>query len=172
MKHISKTKNKKIIKRRRHRTQARAREHTQTQSQTQSQSGGVKVVIGMDAAAAAAATPGERPIEREVLTLEHFKQILDTARNLEVISSSSLNSFVVKIHLADDHDFFKSDMVGDNGKKLDFIEIMDATSGRAITEVIIKICIIGRSSHPRDYVFNQTTTDKRAVDNAEFLNEY
>ena len=99
MKHISKTKNKKIIKRRRHRTQARAREHTQTQSQ----SGGVKVVIGMDAAA----TPGERPIEREVLTLEHFKQILDTARNLEVISSSSLNSFVVKIHLADDHDFLK-----------------------------------------------------------------
>ena len=169
MKHISKTKNKKILKRRPHRTQVRVR------ARGQSQSGGIKVVIGMDVAAAAtasAATPAEKPIEREVLTLEHFKQILDTARNLEVISTSSLNSFVVKIHLADDRDFFKSDMVGDDGKKLDFIEIMDATSGRAITEVIIKICIIGRGSHPRDYVFNQTTTDKRAIDNAEFLNEY
>ena len=128
MKHISKSKNKKISKRGRHRTN-RNIQHTQ--------SGGVKVIIGMG-------TPGadKKPIEREVTTMEHFKQIMDTARHLEVISASSLNSFVIKIHLADDHEFFKSDMVGQKGEKLDFIQIMDAVSGIAITEVIVKICII------------------------------
>ena len=155
---MSKTKNKKIANRGRRRTN-RNIQHTQN--------GGVKVIIGMG-------TPGhhQKPIEREVTTMEHFKQIMDTARHLEVISSSSLNSFVIKIHLADDREFFKSDMVGQHGKKLDFVEIMDATSGIAITEVIIKICIIGQGLHPKDYVFDKKPIDKRAIDNAEFLNEY
>ena len=172
---MSKTKYKKRIKRRKHLTRAHTHARGQSQSQSQSQSGGIKVVIGMGAkstADASSAAPAEKPIEREVLTLEHFKQILDTAINLEVISSSSLNSFVIKIQLEGDNTFFKSDMVGDDGKKLDFIEIMDSTSGRAVTEVIIKICIIGHGLHPRDYVFNQKTIDKRAIDKAEFLNEY
>ena len=158
MKHISKSKNKKISKRGRHRTN-RNIQHTQ--------SGGVKVIIGMG-------TPGadKKPIEREVTTMEHFKQIMDTARHLDVISASSLNSFVIKIHLADDHEFFKSDMVGQKGEKLDFIQIMDAVSGIAINEVIVKICIIGLGLHPKDYVFNKKPIDKRAIDSAEFLNEY
>jgi hypothetical protein len=166
MKHMSKSKNNKITKITKV-TKKRENRNDAKHSIVNTQSGGVKVVIGLDAPG-----PDDKPIEREVTTMEHFKQIMDTARHLEVISSSSLNSFVIKIHLADDREFFKSDMVGDDGKKLDFLEIMDATSGRAITEVIIKICIIGRGSRPRDYVFNQTTTDKRAIDNAEFLNEY
>ena len=160
MKHISNSKNKKITRKREKRNDAK-------HGTTSTQSGGIKVLMGLD-------TPGpdDKPIEREVTTIEHFKQIMDTARHLEVISSSSLNSFVIKIHLADDREFFKSDMVGQNGKKLDFLEIMDATSGRAITEVIVKICIIGRSSHPKDYVFDKKNVYKSAIDNAEFLNEY
>jgi hypothetical protein len=160
MKHISNSKNKKITRKREKRNDAK-------HGTTSSQSGGIKVLMGLD-------TPGpdDKPIEREVTTIEHFKQIMDTARHLEVISSSSLNSFVIKIHLADDREFFKSDTVGQNGKKLDFLEIMDATSGRAITEVIVKICIIGRSSHPKDYVFDKKNVYKSAIDNAEFLNEY
>lgn len=155
---MSKTKNKKIANRGRRRTNRNIQHN---------QSGGVKVLIGLDAPG-----PDDKPIEREVTTIEHFKQIMDTARHLEVISTSSLNSFVIKIHLADDREFFKSDMVGQNEKRLDFLEIMDATSGRAITEVIVKICIIGRSSHPKDYVFDKKSTYKSAIDNAEFLNEY
>jgi hypothetical protein len=160
MKHMSNSKNKKITRKREKRNDAK-------HGTTSSQSGGIKVLMGLD-------TPGpdDKPIEREVTTIEHFKQIMDTARHLEVISSSSLNSFVIKIHLADDREFFKSDTVGQNGKKLDFLEIMDATSGRAITEVIVKICIIGRSSHPKDYVFDKKNVYKSAIDNAEFLNEY
>lgn len=157
---MSNSKNKKITRKREKRNDAK-------HGTTSSQSGGIKVLMGLD-------TPGpdDKPIEREVTTIEHFKQIMDTARHLEVISSSSLNSFVIKIHLADDREFFKSDTVGQNGKKLDFLEIMDATSGRAITEVIVKICIIGRSSHPKDYVFDKKNVYKSAIDNAEFLNEY
>ena len=163
MKHISKSKNKKITKVTKKRENGNDAKH----SIPNTQSGGIKVVIGQG-------TPGpdDKPIEREVTTVEHFKQILDTARNLEVISTSSLNSFVVKVHLADDRTFFNSDMFGQNGKRLDFLEIMDATSGRAITEVIVKICIIGRSSHPKDYVFDKKNIYKSAIDNAEFLNEY
>lgn len=166
MKHISNSKNKKITKITKV-TKKRVNTNDAKHGITNTQSGGIKVVIGLDAPG-----PDDKPIEREVTTMEHFKQIMDTARHLEVISSSSLNSFVIKIHLADDREFFKSDMVSQTGKKLDFLEIMDATSGRAITEVIVKICIIGRSSHPKDYAFDKKNTYKSAIDNAEFLNEY
>ena len=162
MKHIFKTKNTKNTKntKRVNRKKSRNVKHS-------SQSGGVKVIIGMVEGASK-----EKPINREVLTIEQFQRILNTAINLEVISCSSLNSFVVKVQLAEGRDFFKSDMVGEDGKKLDFLEIMDSKSGRVITEIILKICIIGHSAEPADYVFNKKSFDKRAVSVPEFLNEY
>ena len=79
MKHTSNSKNKKIKRKKEKRNDAK-------HGITSSQSGGIKVLMGLD-------TPGpdDKPIEREVTTIEHFKQIMDTARHLEVISSSSLN---------------------------------------------------------------------------------
>jgi hypothetical protein len=160
MKHISKSKNKKISKRVKRRNEVK-------RSISNTQSGGVKVIIGMGSPG-----PDKKPIERQVTTIEHFAQIVNTARNLEVISNSSLNSFVIKVHLADDREFLKSDIESQDGKKLDFLEIMDATSGKVITELIIKICILGRSANPKDYVFNGKKIEKRGVDLAEFSNEY
>ena len=139
MKHISKSKNKKISKRVKRRNEVK-------RSISNTQSGGVKVIIGMGSPG-----PDKKPIERQVTTIEHF---------------------VVKVHLADDREFLKSDIESQDGKKLDFLEIMDATSGKVITELIIKICILGRSANPKDYVFNGKKIEKRGVDLAEFSNEY
>ena len=63
-------------------------------------------------------------------------------------------------------------MVGDDGNRLDFIQIVDATSGMEITEVIVKICIIGNASFPRDYVLNSRNINKLGVTIDEFNNEY
>ena len=158
MNHKSKTKNKKIIKKRRNVTNRKLQQY---------QSGGVKVIIGMDPS-----NTEEKPIEREVLTLEQFSRIFDTARNLDIISCSSLNSFVIKLHLANDRTFFRSDMVSEAGERLDFLQIMDATSGLPITEIIVKICVVGHHSRLNDYIFNGKPIVKASIDTSEFLNEY
>jgi hypothetical protein len=160
MKHLSITKNKNKRKR-------GTRRNNTNHNITHTQSGGVKVLIGRNPSNTA-----ERSIEREVTTLEHFKRILDTATDLRVISSSSLNSFVIRIQLAPGREFFKSDMVGEDGNRLDFIQIVDATSGMEITEVIIKICIIGNASFPRDYILSNQSINKLGVTIDEFNNEY
>ena len=114
MNRISK-KNKKTIK-----TKIRSK-HARYTHNKNTQHGGVKVIIGMG-------TPeptDAKPIEREVMDIASFRQIFNAAINLEVISSSSLNAFVIKLQLHPDSQFFKSDTLGENGKKLDFIQIMD-----------------------------------------------
>ena len=133
------------------------------------QRGGVKVIIGMDTREPTDTTP---PIEREVLTIENFRRILNVAVRLEVISSLSLTSFVIKVTLRHDITFFKSDMILENGQRLNFTETMDATSGLSINEIVIKICIIGKEKAPSSYRFKRDEEEKRGVDRSEFLNEY
>jgi len=162
MNRISK-KNRKIIK-----TQFRSKHARYTHKNTQY--GGVKVIIGMGTQEPTVA----KPIEREVTDIASFTQILNAAIDLEVISSSSLNSFVIKLQLPSTSEFFKSDILGEDGKKLDFIQIMDATSGRLITEIIIKICIIGYLVKPPYYNFDKTHNprNKSCINITEFDNEY
>jgi hypothetical protein len=107
---------------------------------TRSQSGGIKVLL-----------PGmHNPVmEREIKDIDKLRTILSNTINIEIVSTDSLYSFVLRLHLNPATILFRSDKLTSKKelfsrqyKSLSYSELDNETDGLPIHEIIIKICLI------------------------------
>ena len=108
---------------------------------TRSQQGGIKVLL-----------PNfQNPVmEREIKNIQGLQTILSNTTNIEIVSTGSLNSFVVRLHLEPSNVLFRSDtidakksLLSRQHKSLSYTQVENDTDGLPIHEIIIKICING-----------------------------
>ena len=107
---------------------------------TRSQSGGIKVLLP---------DISNEVMEREIRLTNQLDIILLNTRNIEIVSTGSLNSFVLRLHLDPATILFRSDTLSSKKelfsrqyKSLSYSKIDNETDGLPIHEIIIKICII------------------------------
>jgi hypothetical protein len=143
--------------------------HRHRHQHTRSQSGGIKVLLPN--------IYGD-VMEREVRLTNQLDIILLNTRNIEVVSTGSLNSFVLRLHLDPATILFRSDTLSSKKelfsrqyKSLSYSKIDNETDGLPIHEIIIKICLI-------DPIRNNITLDdyngrsKAWITINEIQNEY
>ena len=136
---------------------------------TRSQSGGIKVLLP---------DISNEVMEREIRLTNQLDIILLNTRNIEIVSTGSLNSFVLRLHLDPATILFRSDTLSSKKelfsrqyKSLSYSKIDNETDGLPIHEIIIKICLI-------DPVRNNITLDdyngieKSWITINEIQNEY
>ena len=138
---------------------------------TRSQHGGIKVLL-----------PNyHQPVmEREIKNIQGLKTILLNTRNIQVVSTGSLNSFVLRLHLdpSPSNILFRSDtldtkkqFLSKQHKSLSSEQLDNEETGLPIHEIIIKICIVGLPTQKLTLnCFNGAEKDWISVD--ELINEY
>jgi hypothetical protein len=141
---------------------------------TNEQDGGIKVIMGRTDDAS---DPNNNPLNRQLLSSNAFLNVLNLATNVNLISRSSLSSFVINLHLPEDPVLFRSDTIDEDNEYLQVKNIMDEVSGKIIRNVVMKICIL-KNTHGNqrvvtpDYVTTRGNKQKEAVHLSEFNNEY
>jgi hypothetical protein len=140
-----------------------------SQSYNRSQHGGIKVLL-----------PNfHNPVmEREIQTIQGLHHILSNTRNIEIVSTGSLNSFVFRLHLDPSQNLFRSDTL-DTKKSffsrqptpLSSAKVENETDGIPIHEIIIKICLIGTPSN-RTRLDCFKGRDKAWIEINQLVNEY
>jgi hypothetical protein len=137
------------------------------------QDGGIKVMIGRTDDAS---DPNNNPLTRQVLTADLFSNVLNHVTNVDVISVSSLSSFVVTAHLPEEPALFRSDTIAQDDEYLQVGKIMDEKSGKIIRQIVLKICILKNNSGARTVTPTFTVSgrnhEKEAVSVLDFTNEY
>ena len=116
------------------------KKHQLLHRRTRSQNGGIKVIL----------PDMYNPVmEREIKNTHGLHTILSNTRNIEIVSTSSLNSFVLRLHLDPATILFRSDTLASKKelfsrqyKSLSYSKIDNETDGLPIHEIIIKICLI------------------------------
>ena len=138
---------------------------------TRSQQGGIKVLL-----------PNyyQPVMEREIKNVQGLRTILLNTRNIQVVSTGSLNSFVIRLHLdpSPSNILFRSDtldtkkkFLSKQHKSLSSLQLDNEEDGLPIHEIIIKICIIGLPTQKLTLdCFNGADKDWISVD--ELVNEY
>jgi hypothetical protein len=133
---------------------------------TRSQQGGIKVLL-----------PNfQNPVmEREIKNIQGLQTILSNTTNIEIVSTGSLNSFVIRLHLEPSNVLFRSDtldtkksLLSRQHKSLSYTQVENDTDGLPIHEIIMKICIIGG-----EVILDAFDgKDKCSLTINEFANEY
>lgn len=136
---------------------------------TRSQQGGIKVLL-----------PNyyQPVMEREIKNMQGLKTILLNTRNIQVVSTGSLNSFVIRLHLDPSNVLFRSDtldtkkkFLSQQHKSLSSLQLDNEEDGLPVHEVIIKICIISPSKNIVSLdCFNGA--HKVSLSAQEIINEY
>ena len=138
-------------------------------SYTRSQSGGIKVLL-----------PNfHNPImEREIQTIQGLQDILTNTTNIEIVSTGSLNSFVIRLHLDPSNILFRSDtldikksLLSRQPTPLSYAKIENETDGLPIHEIIMKICLIGAPGNNIN-LDDFNGRGKASLDRNELINEY
>jgi len=134
-----------------------------------SQQGGIKVLL-----------PNyyQPVMEREIKNIQGLNTILLNTRNIQVVSTGSLNSFVIRLHLYPSTVLFRSDtldtkkkFLSRQHKSLSSLQVENETDGLPVHEVIIKICIINPSTNIVSLdCFNGA--HKVSLSAQELINEY
>jgi hypothetical protein len=136
---------------------------------TRSQQGGIKVLL-----------PNlYNPVmEREILTTNDLQTILSNTTNIETVSTGSLNSFVVRLHLDRSTILFRSDtldtkksLMSRQSKSLSSAQVENETDGMPIYEIIMKICLIEAPGNKIN-LDKFKGRDKDSLDRSEIRNEY
>ena len=144
----------------------KTRTNNKNKRHTRSQQGGIKVLL-----------PNfQNPVmEREIKNIQGLQTILSNTTNIEIVSTSSLNSFVIRLHLEPSNVLFRSDtldtkksLLSRQHKSLSHTQVENDTDGLPIHEIIMKICIVGGevTLDPFD------GKDKCSLIINEFANEY
>ena len=139
---------------------------------TRSQQGGIKVLLP---------NYHDQPVmEREIKNVQGLQTILLNTRNIQVVSTGSLNSFVVRLHLdpSPSNILFRSDtldtkkkFLSNQHKSLSSLQLDNDEAGLPIHEIIIKICIVGLPTQKFTLdCFNGA--DKVWISVDELINEY
>ena len=138
---------------------------------TRSQQGGIKVLL-----------PNyyQPVMEREIKNVQGLQTILLNTRNIQVVSTGSLNSFVIRLHLdpSPSNILFRSDtldakkkFLSKQHKSLSSSQLDNDEDGLPIHEIIIKICIVGLPTQKLTLdCFNGADKDWISID--ELVNEY
>jgi len=154
--------NKKITVKNRHR-------HRHRHRYTRSQSGGIKVLLP---------NIHDNIMEREVRTRNQLYDILNNTRKIEVVSTGSLNSFVLRLHLDPANILFRSDTISEEKKlfsqqhkSLSYSKIDNETDGLPIHEIIIKICLM-HTRRDNITIEDFNGVEKSSVTADELQNEY
>ena len=138
---------------------------------TRSQQGGIKVLL-----------PNyyQPVMEREIKNVQGLQTILLNTRNIQVVSTGSLNSFVIRLHLdpSPSNILFRSDtldtkkkFLSQQHKSLSSLQLDNDEDGLPIHEIIIKICIVGLPTQKFTLdCFNGA--DKVWISFDELVNEY
>ena len=142
------------------------KKNKQRKRHTRSQHGGIKVLLPHLHADV---------MDREIKTQPGLQTILSNTTNIETVSTGSLNSFVVRLHLDPSTILFRSDtldtkksLLSRQSKSLSHSQVENETDGVPIHEIIMKICIIGNPSELDTF----KGRDKASLDITEFANEY
>ena len=145
---------------------SKTRTNKKNRQHTRSQQGGIKVLLPYLHADV---------MEREIRTLPILQMILSNTINIEIVSTGSLNSFVVRLHLNPANVLFRSDtldtkksLLSRQPKSLSYSQVENETDGVPINEIIMKICIIGREMLLDPF----KGRDKASLSITEFTNEY
>ena len=145
---------------------SKTRTNKQHKRHTRSQQGGIKVLLPNFKNAV---------MEREIKNIQGLQTILSNTTNIEIVSTGSLNSFVIRLHLEPSNVLFRSDtidtkksLLSRQHKSLSHTQVENETDGLPIHEIIMKICIIGGEVilDPFD------GKDKCSLTINEFANEY
>jgi hypothetical protein len=117
-------------------------------------------------------------MEREIRSLQGLQTIFSNTVNIQIVSTSSLNSFVLRLHLDPATILFRSDTLDTRKtfftrkhKKLSISQIETDTDGLPIHEIIIKICIINTNMQNIN-LDNFNGRSKQWITTNEFQNEY
>ena len=147
----------------------KTRTNKQHKRHTRSQQGGIKVLL-----------PNfHNPVmEREIKNIQGLQTILSNTTNIEIVSTGSLNSFVIRLHLEPSNVLFRSDtldtkksLFSRQHKSLSHTQVENDTDGLPIHEIIMKICFISSSRHNINLdCFNGR--DKALITINELVNEY
>lgn len=138
---------------------------------TRSQSGGIKVLL-----------PGmhDPVMEREIKNISELHTILSNTINIEIVSTDSLYSFVLRLHLNPATILFRSDTLTSKKelfsrqyKSLSYSELDNENDGLPIHEIIIKICLIAPDGTDIKFDFFLFKGEPKAWTTKEkLINEY
>jgi hypothetical protein len=137
------------------------------------QDGGIKVMLGRTDDAS---DSHNNPLTRQLLTADMFSNVLNNVTNVDVISVSSLSSFIITVHLPEEPVLFRSDTIAQDDEFLQVGKIMDEKSGKIIRQIVLKICILKNNGNARivtpTFTTNGRNHEKEAVSVLDFTNEY
>jgi len=145
------------------------KKHPRKKSHSRLQHGGIKVLLQ---------NFHNHVMEREIITINDLQTILSNTTNIEIVSTGSLNSFVVRLHLDHSTILFRSDtldtkraFLSRQPKALSYAQVENETDGMPIYEIIMKICIIEAPGNKIN-LDKFKGRDKASLDRNEFRNEY
>ena len=145
------------------------KKHPRKKSHSRAQHGGIKVLLPVF----------HNPVmEREIITTNDLQTILSNTTNIEIVSTGSLNSFVVRLHLVHSTILFRSDtidtkksLLSRQPKSLSSAQVENETDGMPIYEIIMKICFIEAPGNKIN-LDKFKGRDKASLDRNEIRNEY
>jgi hypothetical protein len=127
------------------------------------QHGGMKIIIKNSS--------GEDEVIRKIANMQQFISIFSNTIDVDIISVDSLTGFILRITLPEDATPFRSDIFNEAGELMTAEEHKQPTTGRFVTEHILKCCIIQPYKDPQ---ISEYTPKRRkgTCKKEEFVNEY
>lgn len=127
------------------------------------QYGGMKIIIKDK--------KGQDVVVRKLTSKKEFVSIFSNTIAIDIISVDSLTGFILRITLPEDATPFRSDIFNEVGELMTAEEHKQPTTGRLVTEHILKCCIIQPYKEPQ---ISEYTPKRRkgTCKIEEFINEY
>ena len=98
------------------------------------QYGGMKIIFKNSS--------GEDEVVRKIANMQQFVSIFSNTIDIDIISVDSLTGFILRITLPEDATPFRSDLFNEAGELMTAEEHKQPTTGKFVTEHILKCCII------------------------------
>ena len=98
------------------------------------QSGGMKILVKNER--------GEDVVVRKIVDMRQFISIFSNTIHIDILSVDSLTGFILRITLHEDATPFRSDLFSESGELMTAEEHKQPTTGRHVTQHILKCCII------------------------------
>lgn len=127
------------------------------------QYGGMKIIFKNSS--------GEDEVVRKITSMRQFISIFANTIDIDIISVDSLTGFILRITLPEDATPFRSDIFNEAGELMTAEEHKQPTTGRHVTQHILKCCIIQPYKEPQIVEYTPGRR-KGTCKKEEFINEY
>jgi hypothetical protein len=127
------------------------------------QEGGMKIIVKNEI--------DEDAVIRKIVDIRQFISIFSNTIHIDILSVDSLTGFILRITLPEDTTPFRSDIFNEGDELMTAEEHKQPTTGRHVTQHILKCCIIQPYKDPQ---IGQYTAGRRkgTCKKEEFINEY